>query len=215
MMPCVGKSPLHCRRFVYGYRLDGSDFPCYFLWPHRAQENNFWLLESQTHRYVDLSLADFLQPLGKGIFMMRLVCMQKSASGLLLSRRSSSRTAICLETCWSRRMLQVLVGGRIIRSNRWIRMRQRLPVPVLATSHACPSQKFVVRHAIPVETHALDLPQAKQTASDATSSIVDSLFAQEDHAEVAPTIAHWLRPLQTQATQAKIITMTLNKYKNC
>ena len=64
MMPCVGKSPLHCRRFVYGYSLDGSDFPCYFLWPHRTQENNFWLLESQTHRYVDLSLADFLQPLG-------------------------------------------------------------------------------------------------------------------------------------------------------
>ena len=27
-------------------------------------ENTFWLLESQTHRYVDLSLADFLQPLG-------------------------------------------------------------------------------------------------------------------------------------------------------
>ena len=64
MMPCGGTSPLHCRRFVYGYSLDGSDFPCYFLWPHRTQDNNFWLLESQTHRYVDLSLADFLQPLG-------------------------------------------------------------------------------------------------------------------------------------------------------
>ena len=49
---------------VYGYSLDDSDFPCYFLWPHRTQEDNFWLLESQTHRYVDLSLADFLQPLG-------------------------------------------------------------------------------------------------------------------------------------------------------
>ena len=64
MMPCEGKPPVHCRRFVYGYSLDGSDFPCYFVWPHRTQENNFWLLESQTHRHVDLSLAGFLQPLG-------------------------------------------------------------------------------------------------------------------------------------------------------
>ena len=69
MMPCtgvssLGKSPLHCKRFVYGYSLDDSDFPCYFLWPHRTQEDNFWLLEFQTRRYVDLSGADFLQALG-------------------------------------------------------------------------------------------------------------------------------------------------------
>ena len=69
LQPCagvssLGKSPLHCRRFVYGYSLDGSDFPCYFLWPHRTPEHGFWLLESQTHRYVDLNLAGFLQPLG-------------------------------------------------------------------------------------------------------------------------------------------------------
>ncbi len=64
MMPVAGKTPLHCRRFVYGYSLDGSDFPCYFLWPHRTPGDSFWLLESQTHRYVDLSQAGFLRPLG-------------------------------------------------------------------------------------------------------------------------------------------------------
>ena len=64
MMPVFGKTPLHCRRFVYGYSLDSSDFPCYFVWPHRTQGGSFWLLESQTDRYVDLSLAGFLRPLG-------------------------------------------------------------------------------------------------------------------------------------------------------
>ena len=44
--------------------MDGSDFPCYFLWPHRTAGDSFWLLESQTHRYVDLSQAGFLRPLG-------------------------------------------------------------------------------------------------------------------------------------------------------
>ena len=64
MAPVQGKTPLHCRRFVYGYSLDGSDFPCYFLWPVRTAEGSFWLLESQTRQYVDLEQAGFLKPLG-------------------------------------------------------------------------------------------------------------------------------------------------------
>ena len=66
LAPVHGKTRLHGRRFVYGYSLDGSDFPCYFLWPVRTQEDSFWLLESQTHRYVDLEQAGFLRPLGRG-----------------------------------------------------------------------------------------------------------------------------------------------------
>ena len=34
------------------------------MWPVRTQEDFFWLLESQTHRYVDLEQAGFLRPLG-------------------------------------------------------------------------------------------------------------------------------------------------------
>ena len=59
LAPNAGKTPLHGRRFVYGYSLDGSDFPCYLLWPLRASS-----LESQTRRYVDLAQAGFLHPLG-------------------------------------------------------------------------------------------------------------------------------------------------------
>ena len=64
LAPNVGKTPLHGRRFVYGYSLDGSDFPCYLLWPWRTRASSFCLLESQTRRYVDLEQAGFLHPLG-------------------------------------------------------------------------------------------------------------------------------------------------------
>ena len=49
---------------MYGHSLDGSDFPCYLLWPLRTRAGSFCLLESQTRRYVDLEQAGFLCPLG-------------------------------------------------------------------------------------------------------------------------------------------------------
>ena len=63
LSPKPGKTPLHGRRFVYGYSLDGSDFPCYLLWPIRTVTGSFCLLESQTQRYVDIEHAGFLHPL--------------------------------------------------------------------------------------------------------------------------------------------------------
>ena len=64
LSPEPGKTPLHGRRFVYGYSLNGSDFPCYLLWPIRTLTASFCLLESQTRRYVDIEHAGFLHPLG-------------------------------------------------------------------------------------------------------------------------------------------------------
>ena len=64
MSPSPGKIPLHGRRFVYGYSLDGSDFPCYLLWPIRTQTGSYCLLESQTRRYVDIEHTGHLCPLG-------------------------------------------------------------------------------------------------------------------------------------------------------
>ena len=64
LSPKPGKTPLHGRRFVYGYSLDGSDFPCYLLWPKRTPTGSFCLLESQTQWYVDIEHAGFLHPLG-------------------------------------------------------------------------------------------------------------------------------------------------------
>ena len=49
---------------MYGYSLDGSDFPCYLLWPKRTPTGSLCLLESQTQWYVDIEHAGFLHPLG-------------------------------------------------------------------------------------------------------------------------------------------------------
>lgn len=32
------EAPLRCRRYVYGYVLDNSEFPCYLVWPVRDQQ---------------------------------------------------------------------------------------------------------------------------------------------------------------------------------
>ena len=84
LAPDTGKTPLHGRRFVYGYSLDGSDFPCYLLWPLRTRAGSFCLLESQTRRYVDLEQAGFLHPLGlrhfyDGFSLRAEVCIRSSA----------------------------------------------------------------------------------------------------------------------------------------
>ena len=54
LAPESGKFHFTGRRFVYGYSRDGSDFPCYLLWPLRTQAGSFCLLESQTRRFVDI-----------------------------------------------------------------------------------------------------------------------------------------------------------------
>ena len=39
--------PLRCRRFAYGYALDGSEFPCYLVWPQR-DGRSYVLLDTAT-----------------------------------------------------------------------------------------------------------------------------------------------------------------------
>ena len=35
--PSGPQPPLRCRRFACGYTLDGSEFPCYLVWPQREE----------------------------------------------------------------------------------------------------------------------------------------------------------------------------------
>ena len=51
-------------RFVYGFGADGSDLPCYLLWPFRTAEGRFWLVDSMTGRYFDPEAAAYLGPIG-------------------------------------------------------------------------------------------------------------------------------------------------------
>ena len=33
-------------RYVFGYAMDGSDLPCYILWPTRTAEQSFWCIDA-------------------------------------------------------------------------------------------------------------------------------------------------------------------------
>ena len=63
MMPPGGKIPPRCRRFIYGYALDHSEFPCYLLWPCRDQ-GGYWLLDTMTNDALVLSPETHFRPLG-------------------------------------------------------------------------------------------------------------------------------------------------------
>ena len=55
---------LHERRFIYGYGLDGSDFPCYLMWPERVgREQSVALLDSQANWWCKLTEAGYMCPL--------------------------------------------------------------------------------------------------------------------------------------------------------
>lgn len=65
--------PLHlgeewrCRH-AFGYGLDGSELPCYYLLPERTNTGGFCLVDGVTATYFDLRTADSIQNLGLGHF---------------------------------------------------------------------------------------------------------------------------------------------------
>eukprot|EP00434_Breviolum_minutum_P009685 symbB.v1.2.008526.t1/scaffold527.1/size293072/24 len=54
--------PLRCRRFAYGYALDGSECPSYLVWPQRDGQS-YTLLDTSTTDTLPLN-RDFFRPLG-------------------------------------------------------------------------------------------------------------------------------------------------------
>ena len=74
--------PLRCRRFAYGYALDGSECPCYLVWLQR---------DGQSYTLLDTSTADtlvldqsFFRPLGMQHFydsfaLVSQICVRREA----------------------------------------------------------------------------------------------------------------------------------------
>ena len=58
----------HQVRFVYGYALDGSTFPCYCICPTRSEEHSFQLMDSSTGYISAISQTASLCPLGVAHF---------------------------------------------------------------------------------------------------------------------------------------------------
>ena len=84
MMPMRSKTPLHGRRFVYSYSLDGSDFPCYLVWPWRTDSNSFFCWNRNLVDMWLLTKQDFSTRWTSAISMMALAFVQRLAFALPL-----------------------------------------------------------------------------------------------------------------------------------
>ena len=51
-------------RYVFGYAMDGSDLPCYILWPTRTAEQSFWCIDAWKGDWVRLDKCSHMAPLG-------------------------------------------------------------------------------------------------------------------------------------------------------
>ena len=51
-------------RYVFGYAMDGSDLPCYILWPTRTAEQSFWCIDAWKGDWVRLDKCSYMAPLG-------------------------------------------------------------------------------------------------------------------------------------------------------
>ena len=58
----MAEPPLRCRRFAYGYALDGPECPSYLVWPQRDGQS-YTLLDTSTTDTLALN-HDFFRPLG-------------------------------------------------------------------------------------------------------------------------------------------------------
>ena len=58
----------HQVRFVYGYALDGSTYPCYCVYPNRADDHSYQLVDSTTGYIMAISQAASMRPLGVAHF---------------------------------------------------------------------------------------------------------------------------------------------------
>ena len=56
--------PTYHLRYVFAYAMDGTDLPCYILWPARTDENSFWCLDAWKGDWVELDRCNFLAPVG-------------------------------------------------------------------------------------------------------------------------------------------------------
>ena len=51
-------------RYVFAYAMDGTDLPCYILWPVRTEDRSFWCLDAWKGDWVQLDKCGFLGPVG-------------------------------------------------------------------------------------------------------------------------------------------------------
>ena len=62
-LPCIHQAAYQLR-YVFAYAMDGTDLPCYILWPIRTEDNSFWCLDAWKGDWVQLDRCGFMAPVG-------------------------------------------------------------------------------------------------------------------------------------------------------
>ena len=106
----------HQVRFVYGYALDGSTFPCYCLYPVRADDRSFQLMDSATG-YISAI------PQAASIRCKRIQLTIVLPSKLPLADWQT--TLLRRTSCWPYRLPQDLPELRPPSKATFIRLRKR------------------------------------------------------------------------------------------
>ena len=71
----------HQVRFTYGYALDGSTYPCYCVYPERADDHSYQLVDSATGYIMAISQTASMRPLGVAHFYHAFSVNQESEEG--------------------------------------------------------------------------------------------------------------------------------------
>ena len=62
-IPWMPNQEAYQLRYVFGYAMDGSDLPCYMLWPTRTVEQSFWCIDAWKGDWVRLDKCSFIAPM--------------------------------------------------------------------------------------------------------------------------------------------------------
>ena len=63
-IPWMPNQEAYQLRYVFGYAMDGSDLPCYMLWPTRTVEQSFWCIDAWKGDWIRLDKCSFIAPMG-------------------------------------------------------------------------------------------------------------------------------------------------------
>ena len=63
-IPCKHDQDAYQLRYVFAYAMDGTDLPCYILWPVRTEDNSFWCIDAWKGDWVQLDRCGYMAPVG-------------------------------------------------------------------------------------------------------------------------------------------------------
>ena len=92
----------HQIRFVHGYALDGSTYPCHCVCPERGEDHSFQLVDSATRCIMAISGAESMKPLGVAHFYHAFSVNPDCEDGIFHTMTQFLHTLTQLPLCNSR-----------------------------------------------------------------------------------------------------------------